>query len=1003
MLPGRLILAKPQGILSTGRRFMPQESPDTCNREFIAGRLPWLVAGVALALYLVTLNSWVTPGSLATVAAVSGFDWQPQLFQPLLLVVTLPLRLLPADWVPMSLNFLSALLAAGTLGLLARSVALLPHNRLPEQRSLEPGRHSLLSIPAAWAPVVLASAACGLQLTFWQHSITGTGEMVDLLLLAGIVRALLEFRVGRQLHWLAQGCLLMGLAVANSWAFIGFVPLFLLAVGALGWKELLSWKAIGRLALWGGIGFSLFLVLPIVQALSPDTEMGLLRALRHTAGSYLGMLKSTFMAMKAAPHIAIIMASGSLVPLLFVSIRWRRYAGSTGWVGELIATGLIYLTHLLLLAACLWAVFDLPFSPRRAVARLGVAPPLLTFICLAALGLGYYSGFFLLLFSRRPPGRRRPTPTRQALHTAGRYAMLALTVLAPALLLLKNLPLIRDFNAPVYRDYARLAVAQLPPGPAFLLSDDALRYVLVNAALAGRPDSRDYLVLDTRALAFRSYWNYLHRAHPDRWPERPPGLEQSTQDLPTRFETPLLTFALRSLVSSNTVCYLMPGFGTFFDALYREPRGIVYPLALYPRAALNPPALSEAVLAGNAAFWKTNSQPLRDLLSGQRAARDRERKSLRQLVFARLGLEDELPPQTLQTAGWLANAANAYGVRLQSEGWFKEATWYFEEALRLRPDNLPASFNLGANTNLVAGRSVPYEPPAEIAARYGKKRDWSLVMRESGPFDHPTFCYDFGLVFGQSGFLRQGAQQFDRCRRLAPDFFPGWLRLGGFLNALKLPEHTLQMVTELRREPALRATLATNAFDVALLEAEALFQKEDRDLAHAVLRDAIEAAPPEADTISRATDLYIRHQRWAEAEQMLNQCLAARPDDPRPLLNLGYLNLRRQSFTNALPPLTRVLELKLSDEQQAVARLNRAICFLRLDQLDAAVRDYEKLLELNSKSFQAHFGLGEIAVRRGRTEDAIRHFRSYLTNAPAGLDEAEGVRQRLRELELAPR
>ena len=982
---------------------MPLESSDTCNREFISGRLPWLVAGVALVGYLVTLNPWLTPTNLALVSNISGYDWQPMLFQPLVFVVTLPLRLMPAAWVPLAMNLLSAVLAAGTLGLLARSVALLPHNRLPEQRSLEPGRHGLLSIPAAWAPVVLAAAACGLQLTFWQHSIVGTGEMVDLLLLAGIIRALLEFRVDRAPRWLSQSFLLMGLAVANSWAFIGYAPLFLIAVVALGWKDLLSVKLVRRLLLWGLAGFALFLLLPVVQALSADSELSVLRALRHTAGSYFGMVKSMFYAMKAYPHIAIIVASGSLLPLLFLSIRWRRYAGSTGWVGELLTTGLIYLAHFLLLLGCLWAVFDLPFSPRRAVARLGVSPPLLTFIYLAAMGLGYYSGFFLLLFSRRPPGRRHATPSQQAVQALGRWAALSLVGLVPALLLLKNLPLIWDFNAPIYREYARLTAAQLPAGPTYIISDDLLRPTLLRAELASRADRDNYLMLDARALPFLPYWNHLSRTHPTRWPERPPGPPERFSQPNARLDATLLTYVMRSLVTSNQVCYLMPGFGTFFDAIYADPSGTVFPLRPYARAVLNPPPLEAPAIAANEQFWKTNAQALRERVVRQQSRLDPRTKSLRQRLFKLLKLEEELPVATSQTANWLASSVNNFGVRMQREGQPKIATWYFEEARRLRPENIPAEFNLLANTNLVAGRSVPYESAAGIAERYGKRRDWSLVMRESGPFDHPTFCYDFGMVFAQAGFLRQAAQEFDRTRLLAPDFLPGWLRLGSILNALKLPEHTLQVVTDMRRAPALRATLTTNAFEVALLEADALLQKDDAALAQAVLRDALEAAPAEADALSRATDLYIRQQRWQEADALLDQRLAKNPDDVRTLISQGYLQLKRGAYTNALPVLNRALALKPPEAQEAVALLNRAICFLQLQDLDSARLDYERLLALTPKSFQVYYGLGEIALRRGDTNDAIRYYRGYLTNAPAGLEEAGAVRQRLRELEAGRR
>jgi tetratricopeptide (TPR) repeat protein len=982
---------------------MPLDSSATCNRDFVANRLPWLVAGGALVLYLVTLNPWLTPTNLAGVANVCGYDWQPMLFQPLLYLITLPLRLLPNAWVPLAMNLLSAVLAAATLGLLARSVALLPHNRLPQQRSLEPSRNGLLTIPLAWVPVVLAPLACALQLTFWQHSITGTGEMVDLLLLAAIIRSLMEYRLDRHPRWLSQGFALSGLAVANSWAFVGFAPLFLAAVVALGGKDLLSLKLVRRLLLWGLAGFAFFLLLPVVQFMFGESELSVLGALRHTAGSYYGMVKSMTRGIRAYPHIGVVVSCGSLLPLLFMSFRWKRYAGGTGWVGELLTTGLIYLAHLLLLLGGLWAVFDLPFSPRRAVARLGVAPPLLTFIFLAGLGLGYYVGFFLLLFSRRQPGRRHATAAQENLQTLGRWAGASLVALVPVLLLLKNYPQIRDFNAPVYREYARLAAAQLPAGPTFVFSDDLVRQTLLRATLDARSDGDNYLLLDSRALPFRPYWNHLHRTYPDRWPARPPGQHEAVIELPPRIDTVLLTHTMRVFASTGQVCYLMPGFGTFFDAVYTEPHGLVYPIKPYPRAVLNPPTMDAAVVAFSEQFWRTNSQSLRELVARQQARVDPDRKSSRQRLFKRLGLQDELPAQTSQAANWLAAMANDMGARLQREGKPQAATWYFQEALRLRPANIPSEFNLVSNTNLLAGRPVPYESPAAIAERYGKRRDWSLVMRESGPFDHPTFCYDFGLVFGQAGFVRQGAQQLDRTRTLAPDFLPAWLRLAAFLNALKMPEHALQVLSEMRRTPAAQPALATNSLEATLLEAEALFQKEDSALADANLRAALDSASAESDALSRIMDLYVRHQHWNAADKLLEDRLARNPQDAHALINQGYLQLKRGAFSNAIPPLDRALAQQLPEPQQAVALLNRAICQLRLDNLEAARKDYEQLLVLTPKSFQVYFGLGEIALRRGATNEVIKYYRGYLTNAPAGLEEAEVVRQRLREFERVAR
>src|SRR5664279_2745717 len=135
---------------------MTVESAPKPGRQFTRDGLPWVVGAAALAVYLATLNHWVTLHSLALVDRLTGWDWQPPLNQPLLFLVTYPFHWLPASWVPFTLNGLTAVGASLTLAILARSVALLPHDRLKQQRLLIRNRYALLSQPNAWVPAVLA-------------------------------------------------------------------------------------------------------------------------------------------------------------------------------------------------------------------------------------------------------------------------------------------------------------------------------------------------------------------------------------------------------------------------------------------------------------------------------------------------------------------------------------------------------------------------------------------------------------------------------------------------------------------------------------------------------------------------------------------------------------------------------------------------------------------------------------------------------------------------------
>ena len=124
---------------------------------------PWLVAMAALLVYGISVHHWVTLSSLPLISKITGWDWHPIPLEwrqtqvaPLFFVVTCPVRLLPVNWQPAALNCFSALCAALTLGLLAASVRLLPHDRTREQRQREGGEFSLLSVRAAFLPPLFA-------------------------------------------------------------------------------------------------------------------------------------------------------------------------------------------------------------------------------------------------------------------------------------------------------------------------------------------------------------------------------------------------------------------------------------------------------------------------------------------------------------------------------------------------------------------------------------------------------------------------------------------------------------------------------------------------------------------------------------------------------------------------------------------------------------------------------------------------------------------------------
>src|SRR3954470_12863252 len=104
---------------------------------FVQRALPWLIVAGALVLYLCTFSSSINFRGFLTLAKASGWDWRPTYHAPLYYLISFPVRWFPVGWHPVVTNLIAIISSALTLGLLARSVAILPHDRTREQRHYE--------------------------------------------------------------------------------------------------------------------------------------------------------------------------------------------------------------------------------------------------------------------------------------------------------------------------------------------------------------------------------------------------------------------------------------------------------------------------------------------------------------------------------------------------------------------------------------------------------------------------------------------------------------------------------------------------------------------------------------------------------------------------------------------------------------------------------------------------------------------------------------------------
>ncbi len=972
--------------------------------RFVPSRLPWILTAGAFVLYVLTLNRWVSLSSLPLVADVASPDMGAPINQPLRFLVLLAFRWLPIGWQPIALNAFSAVCASLTLGLLARSAALLPHDRTRDQRQRERSEFSLLSIPAAWVPPLFAVLVCGLQLTFWEHATTATGEMLDLLLFAYVIRCLLEYRTVQAESWLTRSALVYGIAATNNYAMIGFFPAYLAALLWLKRLSFFEFRFLARMFGWGTAGLTLYLLLPLANAFNDQSGLNFWQALRfELAGQKNALL--------GFPRYLVLIASlTTVLPCLLIAIRWPSTFGETSPLGAIITALMFRVVHAVLLATGIWVAFDAPFGPRGLIEKLqeqvddpGASVPFLTFYYLGAICLAYFVGYFLLVCGQQvsKTWQRIPAGTRM-LNRAVTAAIGIALVAVPALLLYRNATLIRANDGSLLREFTRLIGRGLPARSVIALTDDPYILALAQKGLHQAGTTNGTILVDTRLLPYTIYQQSLHSRFPDRWPALPPS------DTPMPAIDPLyLMYQVSALSRSNEVYYLQPSFGYYFETLYPQPHGLAYHLAPYPTNSVAPPPLTVAAVQENQSFW-TDVRPALDRLTTLISRKMNDAR-----VIGR----------------WYSRALNWWGVELQKLGRVDDAAQAFALARRLNPENVAAEINLTFNHTLHAGAAKAEPTNRSIEERVGRYRNWNALLAVNGPIDDPGIAFRLGQTFASQSLYRQSALQFQRAVQLEPDNLEARLWLANAFLAGQNPDKALEVVGEIRSRQVSHPLAITNQVELTRIEAVAHFNKGDLETTEKILLNARQQHPQNDILFDTLIQMYVLANRLTNALTALDDQLKLKPDhiplllnkayvcmklesydqavaavaavlkkepeNTQALLDQGAICIQTKSYTNALAPLNQVLRLQPTNQ---VALMNRAIAQLQIGQLDAAQRDYETLQKLTPNVFRVLYGLGEIAFRRNDVPAAIKHYEAYLKYAPPDTDEAKQIAARLKQL-----
>jgi tetratricopeptide (TPR) repeat protein len=981
---------------------MPKENQTDPRTNFVPRFLPWLLGGLMLVVYWFTLNHWVTLLNLGQVAGVSGWIWQPQLFTPLTYLVTLPFRWLPAAHIPVALNLFSAGCGAATLAILARSVALLPHDRTEMERTRERSDFSFLTSWVAWLPPVVAVFFAGLQLTFWEHATSFTGESFELLWFAVILWQLLEYRLDEREGRLFLAAVLYGAGITDNWALVAFFPVFVMAVIWLRKLDFFNVNFLVRMSLCGLAGLLLLLLLPLLNQLSGTYPLTFWQALKPN-------LRMDWLVMKAIRSGEVrynlgLISLTSLLPAFLMAIRWSASFGDHSRVGTTLVNYMIHVVNAVIFGICVWVMFDPPFSPRQLVPA-----PALTVYYLTALCLGYYCGYFLLIFGKEPTPSRRMSKPDPALPPGFMwlcpvivFGTLAAVVLAMGLLVYKNKPVIRALNDDALLKYARFTTQNLPRAGAILLcdsenpsQDQPLRAYLVQAMLAREGREKNFPVVDTQSLNLAAYHQFLHKNYPNVWPQT-----TTTNEIAVGGVNLLHIYTLLNQLSkSNNLCYLNPSFGYYFEQFYAEPHGLFYSLKPLSEDTLLPPALDDKLIAENESFWAqvtASTQPA--IEKALNPPNYKKQKGAIGWFMKHLHAAPEPNPNAILAGTFYSRSLNFLGVQLQRAHELDQAASCFSEAQALNPDNVVASINLDFNKNLRAHKPVAVNPSRATADQFGKYHDWSEVMGANGPFDEPSFCFEYGagLMISQPlPLFHQALAAFTRVREVAPENLATRLFLARIYLFSGKPDRAMEALHDPQTSPADFLLNEFNSTELNYLAAAAHFQNNEKTAGAALLETEIARHPDDETLLMFSVQKFFMVGLYTNALHVINHKLARTPNDLEWLYGKGMASLQIGAYSDAVTALSKILGIQTNNPD---VRFNRAIAYLQSGHLDDARADFLQLQTTFTNSFRVAYGLGDIASRQHDTNEAVRNYKIYLANAPTNAAEIKAVRERLTQL-----
>lgn len=931
---------------------------------------------IALLVYTVTLSGDVTMQSLPLTAKVAGWDWQPLASHPVLWVLTLPCKLLPAGWIPAVLNFMSAVFAALCLGLLAHIMKLLPWS-FPFRPS---GREKMITTVATLLAVVM----CGFEYNFWLHATAATGETLDLLLVASAVWCVLEYRLRNDLRrdrannrWLDAAAIIWGVGMAENWAMIIGFPVF---VGSLIWAcrlDFFNKRLLRRLGLLVLAGLSVYALVPFINGLSPFSPWSFVKSWHstlHTTRQTLSLIYSGFW--QVHPELAGFVVIYLSLPLLLPLIRLRSEEAFSTVGVERLQLWFYYLACSTLVLACLWLEFDPTVGPRQIILhQFNWALPLLSFDFFTALSAGFLGGNLVMsMYVKEAEISPEVHPNWfKVLAFVNRIRQVAfplavsLFILFTVAVAVRNFPAIRRFNSEKLTSFAELAVQSLPPGGGVILGDNAEESILLKDALA-RHGQSPWVVLDVKSLYLPEYRNVVGRQFPGFWPAEIQGKVLSSAEM--------LSF-LQQLSATNQVYCLQSGFNCFYETLQLRPEKSIFKLVASPR-----PALTAAEIQTNEVFWdeawRNGLEKIATISSA--AVYLQKTNTVAERWLASLKMARVVSYQSVLVGNWSSATLNSWGVELQRAGRLAAAQKRFQQALALNPNNYAALVNRQCNRDLQAGIVFSLTNATVLARELGSPNSLFNLVQNYGYIDDPSLCYLMGTTYQQYGLEAQAIREYVRVRELAPEVPAPGLALIQIYSREGAYDKVIALASEMRRHIDKLSVAASLNIQLSLEEARSWLALGKVEAARKLLQPLYAAPPADRSLGSQIFQAALSAGDLNQALKLVERQIAGNPGDMDLQINRAAALIQLGSFPDALAALDQILAVT----NAPLARMNHGIANLKAGNDPAAEADFLKILPLHVEPFWVNYDLGVLLSKRGDTNQAVEYFKAARAAVPPG-------------------